>query len=1091
MAQHKIRHSRPKRIIRWLLSCAILAVLSWIFFILAGRALCYVAIRQIGDLTHTKIRTESVDFRTNGSVFIKHLVIRPDQEQEEDNAIIDAGMVFARFSLGSLLMLRPRLKAIDVNDFVVNAQYNQDTHQWNLSALKLRPPKGSPDQMPRVRLNAGTLQYTKISNGQTKVGVSVPLNAQFESDERTEKGYSFEITTATMASGYGNSRLTGTWKPGNVTITGGISSIDVPELEMAWIIDVLAAELKYDQSNAFSLKLNVRDLQSKRSPALEKLTLVGPAFLEQSGPFAALQRFFNRYEPRGQVDIELEASGHLNRLGESTFSADVYCKDVAICHHKFAYPIDRLAGRIKVTENSVTLCNLVGRHGEAELTFNGWCRDYGPDQKYQIQIRSDNMPLDDDLYNALTAKQQAFWCAFAPSGRVAIDYTFARESPTNKRQRLDVELRGTNAVYQHFPYPLENLSGKLSIEKNNVVFSNVVSNVDERHIMVNGRIAAQNVEKKTYDISVNVEDFPLNSTLEEALPEKQRNLYARCHPEGLADGWVRITKQGNEPASYLADLSFEQASLRSDAFPLPITGISAKAAFTPDWITIKAFSGRYNDGSLSLSGRIRPAQQKGQSLYDLAVKMEQMPLDDDLLSLLPETLEENVSDLNPSGPINLSAQFSKDNPTHCPAYDIHLECLGNQLVHPNFSYPLEEMTGFLTLDANHMEFRDVKAVLSSNGSPMGSRATINLNGEIALADGALNSGLLALSAQNVPFDEQFRLLLPAHMRPSYDRLSPTGFIDLNLDTVRLARTSDGQKAMDFAGSVTLKNCAFNTSNSRMRLGATLNTGGLYRTGKGFISCQTALRDGLLMIRGKSFTNLKADISYDPESRRWSTDNLIAHCYDGKVTGRFQYLEPVEQPGQYVLQAGFTDVNLKRFLADAELERAATNGHTSGKMNGSLCINATTGDQASRIGSCKLSISDMQVGKLSPLAKLLQVLRFTEPQDYAFDRMIVDAYIRRDGLFVRNLDLSGQDVAFSGSGRMDLRESTVDLILTARGRRLATDDPSVLQSLTEGLGQAVVRLSVTGGFHDPKVKTETLPVIEGTLQVLGARPATRN
>ena len=1091
MARHKIRHSRPKRIIRWLLSCAILAVLSWIFFILAGRALCYVAIRQIGELTNTTIRTESVDFRTNGSVFIKHLVICPDQEEEEDNAIIDADMVFARFSLGSLLTLRPRLKTIDVNDFVVNAQYNQDTHQWNISALKLRPPKGSPDQMPRVRLNAGTLQYTKISNGQTKVALSVPLNAQFESDARTEKGYSFEMTTATMASGYGNSRLTGTWKPGNVTLTGGISSIDVPELEMAWIIDVLAAELKYDQNNAFSLKLNVRDLQSKRSPELERLTLVGPAFLEQSGPFTALEGFFDRYEPRGRVDVELEASGHLNRISESTFSGDVYCRDVAICHHKFAYPIDHLAGRIKVTENSVTLCDLVGRHGEAELTFNGWCRDYGPDRKYQIQIKSDNMPLDDDLYSALTAKQQAFWCAFAPNGRVAIDYTFARESPTSKRERLDVGLRGTSAVYQHFPYPLENLNGKLSIEKNNVVFSNVVSKVDERHIAVNGKIETQSTEQTTYDISVNVKNFPLNSTLEEALPEKQRSLYARCHPEGRADGWVRITRQGNEPISYLADLSFEQASLTSDAFPLPITGISAKAAFTPDWITLKAFSGRYNDGSLSLAGQIRPAQKEGQSLYDLAVKMEQMPLDDNLLSLLPETLERTVSDFNPSGPINLDAQFSKENPTQYPAYHIYLECLGNKLTHPNLSYPLEEITGSLILDANHMEFRDMKAVLTSHLSNLGTRATITLNGRIDLTDGALSNGLLALSAQNVPFDEQFRRLLPAHMRPAYDRLSPTGFVDLTLDTVDLARTSDGQKAIDFAGSVTLKNCGFNASNSRMRLGATLNTEGLYKTGKGFMSCQSALRDGLLMIRGKSFTDLEADIFYDAEARRWSTDNLIANCYDGGVTGRLQYQEPDEQSGQFVLQAGFVDVNLKRFLADAELEHAAINGHTSGRMNGSLCINVITGDQASRIGSCKLSISDMQVGKLSPLAKLLQVLRFTEPQDYAFDRMIVDAYIRREGLFVRNLDLSGQDVAFSGSGRMDMRESTVDLILTARGRRLAMDDPSVLQSLTEGLGRAVVRLSVTGDFHDPKVRTETLPVIEGTLQVLGARPATRN
>ena len=75
MARLKIRQLRLERIIRLLLGCAVLVVFGWIFFILAGRALCYVAIRQIGDLTNTKIRTESVDFRTDGSVYIKNLVI--------------------------------------------------------------------------------------------------------------------------------------------------------------------------------------------------------------------------------------------------------------------------------------------------------------------------------------------------------------------------------------------------------------------------------------------------------------------------------------------------------------------------------------------------------------------------------------------------------------------------------------------------------------------------------------------------------------------------------------------------------------------------------------------------------------------------------------------------------------------------------------------------------------------------------------------------------------------------------------------------------------------------------------------------------
>jgi hypothetical protein len=136
------------------------------------------------------------------------------------------------------------------------------------------------------------------------------------------------------------------------------------------------------------------------------------------------------------------------------------------------------------------------------------------------------------------------------------------------------------------------------------------------------------------------------------------------------------------------------------------------------------------------------------------------------------------------------------------------------------------------------------------------------------------------------------------------------------------------------------------------------------------------------------------------------------------------------------------------------------------------------------------MSDMQVGQLSPLAKLLQVLRLTEPQDYAFDQMFVDSYIRRNDLLIKKLDISGRAVAFYGSGRMDLQTRDIDLSLIVRGRRLATDEPSVLQSLTESLGRAVVKMEVTGDFYDPKVTTKALPVIGETLQILRTKPSTR-
>jgi hypothetical protein len=1087
MARLEIKNLISKGIIRWLVEVLILAVLLWLFFIFAGRALCHIALAQIAELTNTKISEESVNFHTDGSVLIKDLVVRPYEKLSDDDTIIKAKTVYARFSLGSLFLLRPRLKVIDVNDFTFNAQYDLDTGWWNLSALTIRPPKGTSGKMPRILLREGTLQYTKISNGQEEVAVSVPLNARFGFDEETQKGYSFEITTATLFHGYGKSRLAGFWKPGYVEITGGISSVDVPELEMAWIIEVLAAELKYDRDRTFSLKLRIDDLHSKRSPSLDKLALVGPAFLGRSGPFAALQKFFSRYRPYGQVDIDLDASGNLDRLSESKLSGKVFCKDVAFCYYKFPYMVERLTGRIDFTKNSVIFDNLKGEHGNVDLFFNGWSRDFGPDWKYQVRVTSDNIALDDDLYSVLNKRQKESWSAFSPTGFAAIEYRFNRSSPTDREEKLTVELRGAEAVYRHFPYPLKNLTGRLFFEHGNISFSDVVSQVSDRKIKINGQVEINSANNSGYDLSLDINNIPLDSTLERSLPRLQRNLYNRVHPAGLADGSIRISSRDSGPADFTADLSFKNASLKSDRFSLPVTDISANAVFTPEMISVGNFNGKYGDGLVSLTGRIWPERENRQSRYDLSLNFERVQFNDDLFSFVPESLKEIIAELKPQGKLNLGVDLNKDSPTKPPHYEITVDCLGNSANFPQFPYLLEDITGTMSITKDIIIFKDITADLDDSVSLTSGTSTIKLNGQIAFAENSFSNALLNLSAHDIFLDERFLTSLPRHLRPLYNQLSPAGRFDLDFTNVWVLPTDDRKKSVDFAGDIRFKECSFKLSDAQTESDSVLKIKGLYNTGDGLRDCRAAFNEGTLRINGKSFTNLKAYIFYDPDQQLWYTKDLIADYYGGKSMGKFELKQPAGKPSEYLLQLVFDNIDLQQFLADTKDEEIAENRHTTGRMDGSLSVNARVGDSSSRIGVCKLSIRDMQVGKLSPVGKLLEVLRMNEPQDFAFDQMFVDSYIRHDDLIVKKLDLSGQTVAFYGSGHMDLKTRNLDLDLIARGRRLATDDPSILQSLTEGLGRAVMKMEVTGDFYDPDVKTTALPVIKETLKMLGTKP----
>ena len=1116
-ASKKTRGGRKP--LRRILDFLILVTVLLLAYILAGRSLRQVAVAQLAELTNAKIKAQSIDFNFDGSVSIEKLVITPEQESEHDDAVLRAEKVYARFDIGSLLLVRPRLREITVDSFVFNAQYDLDARLWNTAGLKFDIPKSGAGQVPVVRLEKGTVQYSKVSKGLVTVVTKVPLDARLEPAEETPVAYSFSITTAETAQA-GKSTLNGSWQPGRITITGGVSSADVPSLERAWEIKSLAAEVSYDANNTYSLQLKIKDLLSSGGTGSETFDFDEQTLLGKWAAFHKLKNFFRRFRPAGQIDFDLQASGNLKRLGESQLNGKVYCKDVSIRDVNFPYLVQHIVGEIDFTENRVSLNNLSGDHNDVNLTFNGWSKDFGPDWKCQIRIKSDNMALDTDLYEALNPKQKKLWSIFSPVGTAAIDYTFSQQSQNRKKRSLQVGLFDAEATYENFPYPLKNLAGNLLFDDDDVTVSDLFSRYNGREITLNGKVAGRSSGRPNYDLTISAKDVPLDSELAAALPAKQSNFYEQFDMNGLADAEVKVfTPEPNAgPTAFTADVSFKKASLQVEQLPLLISDISAKAVIGPDSINLQDFTGRYDQGTISLTGRIWPADQAEKNRYCLKASAQQMEINDDLIKLLPESVGKIVSDWQVKGKVNLSTDLNKGDVNDCPDDRIIVECLGNSLnwsfakETPNRSsvdlkqavYPLKDVTGKLIITTDNIRLENITATAAKD-LEAANTPTIKLNGEIALTDNALSSGKLALSANDILFDEHLGHALPRVLQDLYIKLVPTGRFDLKLEDIKMSPAGDGQRNIGFAGNAKLKGCNLDIWPAVKELDVVLDMNGLYKTAGGFSDGRVSVFADSFKVGGKSVTSLKADLNYDPRRRSWAADSFIADCCGGKLTGKFEFKQPAAGPSEYQLQAGFNDIDLKQFLSEPNRnearfvtasngtnetqnarEQSQSNDATSGRMSGSLSLRAGVGGGSSRLGRCRLIVTDIYVGKPSPLAKLLYVLQLTDSKDFVFKQMFVDSYIKNDLLIFEKFDLSGESLAFNGSGSMDLKTKQVDLALTVRGKRLADAEPSVLQSLAENIGGGIVKMEVTGNAYDPDVKIKTLPVIRAPLKILGKK-----
>ncbi len=1017
----------------------LLAVFLWLAFGLAGRALRHIAIGQLAEITNAKVSAESIDFNLDGSVFIEKLILRPYRRQSYDNTILRAETVYAHFGIGSLLLLHPRLKEVTVNDFIFDAQYDLDANRWNVAELKVKgPPKGRSGRLPVIRLEKGILRYSKISDAQVETIAEFPVNAGFGparsggkpgSAEKTQDMYSFEITTAPTSGGLAGSTLRGFWRPGSITLTGGISSTDIPAFEETWAIDVIAADLNYDPDGPYSLKLGIKNLSCEHGLHQNTLALVEPLFPEKAGLFTTLQSFFSRYQPAGQADINIEASGTLQQPAKSRVVGRVYCKDASIFCCDFPYLVENLAGCIDFTEKSISFDNLRGQHNNVEISFDGWSENFGDNRQYQFRITSNDMSLDDDLYQALTPKLKEVWSVFSPVGAAAIEYRIGRYSKTDKKVTLAVQPLGADAEYRYFPYPMKNLAGTVFYDGSSVTISDLVSRVNDRRITLNGSVTSFDAGRPIYDISIRANNVPLDSTLVSALPAEQGRLYSRFDTSGL----VHIE---------------------------------------------------------NLIGRIWSAEENAGPCYHLTLDGEQIELAPCLFAMLSQPLEKFVRELQPKGKVNINVDLYKAGTTELPDYEIIVDCLGDSICFERFPYPLEDITGSIAITKDRIEFRNIAASVAHNVRIMPEPSSVRLTGRITLDDNFFGGGQFRLSADDIFLDQELGIAVPEDIRPFYARLAPAGRFDLDFENIEISNDRANENRIDFAGNVKFKDCNFNTSPAATQLNAVLKIKGSYKTGSGFCSSRAFFLADTLRIKGKSLTALKADIDYDPAGQRWVTENLVADCYDGVLAAKFEFKLLPDSTLTYVLQTGFEGIDLNQFLSDTRPAKTSYDSYTTGRLSGSLSVSAEAGNSDSRIGRCRLAVNDMRVGRLSPLAKLLSVLKLTEPTDFAFERMFIDSYIKQNELFFERFDLAGTSVAFNGSGWMDMRSDDVDLTLTARGRRLATAEPSLFQSLTEGLGHAVVRMNVTGNVYDPQVTTRALPVIKDSLRLLGTKPPTQ-
>ena len=350
--------------------------------------------------------------------------------------------------------------------------------------------------------------------------------------------------------------------------------------------------------------------------SVKNTAVYGPSVMEMLGPKA--MKFMQRFRPRGAGDIHLQLRGQWDALSATEMTGQIVCKDVTIEDERFPYPLERMRGEIAFTKRSLTLKQLACRHGQSDFMIDGSVENFGPEQSVTLHVVSDRISFDEDVYRALGPEGKRLWFAFMPSGTGAIDHFYQRFPDGQRSRRLVVELIDVGAVYEHFPYPLEHLTGHLTLEPNNVTLENLTTHYqDARKVMLDGVVSTPDDGPPAFSIRVRAEQIPVDAALIDAMPKAQQDFFEQFDLDATATVDVEVFPDatGKRPMDYTAHLLVEGSRLEYAGFAVPLEDVRIVADVTQDAVLLREFSGhrgagRYRCGGGS-SGRVKRQVGRG------------------------------------------------------------------------------------------------------------------------------------------------------------------------------------------------------------------------------------------------------------------------------------------------------------------------------------------------------------------------------------------------------------------------------------------------------------------------------------------------
>ena len=684
----------------------------------------------------------------------------------------------------------------------------------------------------------------------------------------------------------------------------------------------------------------------------------------------------------------------------------------------------------------------MGTHKAASFLMSGNIENLGQKAAIDFQMVSQSVPLDEDLFNACSPQIKKIWFAFAPSGTIGIDYHFQSSSDRQQQLTMTLQFNSVSAVYQPFPYALDNLKGTVLVTPDGIEIKQLFS---DQHaggtVNINGLVEDLKSNTPYFQLDIQGRNIPIDQGFINAIPPNRREFCSRIEIDAQADFDMQIPRQqfaGGIP-QFNTDLRVNGKKLLMKDFCLPMTDFQLVAHATADELTLHQFTAKAGGGSVSGSGQLTAGQANlAYNSVCLDINVDNVQFDDAFWQSL-ESKKFSFGSFRLGGPLNAKGHIqlgSSDD--HCSNTQWSVECLGNTVLWAD--RPLGQARGKVTINKDAFVFDEFV--------------------------------LYVFQLEQLP-EDLLNKVFPSFAKGKFDG---GACISLNHGIIRSEEADafsadlDGVLTLNAVSCGPLKQISDLTGMVRGRFKGVL--------GKEQIQIQELEADyelERLCYEKCELTQLRGPIAFDRTANLLQSSGFTGASYGGSLNGSWS-VDLHSVPLSYYVSGSFNSLDISRLIAGPQKEE-----ETGGLASGSFELKGVAQAKDSPNGTLTLKVSDMRLGKQSLMGKLLTAIQLKQPRAYIFNELQVDALVHARTLICKRVRIAGDPLIFYGSGMLDWERQQINLELVGIDRVFGNDD-TIMNMLARGFGSAIWKIEVKGDLKEPAVDAVYLSVLKQPLEV---------